>query len=90
MRTGSVPLETPWHPTPSALCPVRTQPEAGLQKTPHQGAPAVAQWVTNQIASMRLRVQSLARLSGLRILCCCELWCGLQTWLGSRMAVAVV
>ena len=27
---------------------------------------------------MGLRVQSLALLSGVRIWCCCELWCGLQ------------
>ena len=38
---------------------------------------------------MRLRVQSLALLSGLRIRCCCELWCRSQMWLGSRVAVAV-
>ena len=30
---------------------------------------------------MRLWVQSLASLSGLRIWCCRELWCRLQTWL---------
>ena len=34
--------------------------------------------------------QSLASLSGLRIEHCCELWCRSQTWLGSRIAVAVV
>ena len=28
-------------------------------------------------------------LSGLRIRCCCELWCGSQTWLRSRIAVAM-
>ena len=28
--------------------------------------------------------------SGLRIQHCCELWCRLQTWLGSRVAVALV
>ena len=38
---------------------------------------------------MRLRVRSLALLSGLRIRCCRELWCRLQTRLGSGMAVAV-
>ena len=38
---------------------------------------------------MRMRVQSLASLSGSRIQCGCELWCGLQVWLGSYMAVAV-
>ena len=38
---------------------------------------------------MRLQVWSLASLSGLRIRCYRELWCRLQTWLGSRIAVAV-
>ena len=37
---------------------------------------------------MRLRVQSLAFLSGLRIQHCCELWCRWQMWLGSGVAVA--
>ena len=37
-----------------------------------------------------MRVQSLALLSGLRIRCCCELWCGSQTWLRSGVAMAVV
>ena len=40
--------------------------------------------------SMRLQVQSLASLSGLRIQGCCELWCRLQTRFGSGIAVAVV
>ena len=34
-------------------------------------------------------VWSLALLSGLKIQCCGELWCRSQTWLGSRVAVAV-
>ena len=38
---------------------------------------------------MRMRVQPLALLSGLRIQYCPELWCGSQTWLGSGIAVAV-
>ena len=29
-------------------------------------------------------------LSGLRIRRCCELWCRLQMWLGSQVAVAMV
>ena len=36
---------------------------------------------------MRLWVRSLASLSGLRIWHCCALWCGLQTQLGSGVAV---
>ena len=34
---------------------------------------------------MRLRVRSLALLSGLRIQCCCELWCKLQMRIGSAL-----
>ena len=39
---------------------------------------------------MRMQVQSLAPLSGLRIQCCRELWSGSQKRLGSHVAVAVV
>ena len=39
--------------------------------------------------SMRTRVRSLASLSGLRIQCCHELRCRVQTHLGSGVAVAV-
>ena len=38
---------------------------------------------------MRLQVRPLAFLSGLRSQCCCELWCRLQTRLGSGIAVAL-
>ena len=43
---------------------------------------------SNQEPCMRLRVRSLASLSGLRIRRCRELWCRSQTWLGSGLAVA--
>ena len=43
-----------------------------------------------QVRSMRLQVRSLAFFRGLRIWCCHELWCRLQTWLGSGIAVAMV
>ena len=39
--------------------------------------------------NLRLRVQSLASLSRLRTRHCRELWCRLQTRLGSHVAVAV-
>ena len=39
---------------------------------------------------MRMWVQSLALLSGLRIWYCQELWCRSQMWLRSHVAVAVV
>ena len=41
------------------------------------------------LVSMRMWVQSLASPSGLRIQHCSELWCRLQTWLGSGVAMAV-
>jgi len=47
------------------------------------GVPVVAQQTGIQLGTMRLRVQSLAPLSGLGIQHCCELW------LGSCVAVAV-
>ena len=43
----------------------------------HFGVPAVAQWKRIQPGTMRLQVQSLTSLSGLRIWPCCELWCRL-------------
>ena len=43
-----------------------------------------------QLVSMRMRVRSLASLSGLRIRRYHKLWWRLQARLGSRIAVAVV
>ena len=54
------------------------------------GVPIVAQWKQIRLGTMRLRIQSLALLSGLRIRCCCELWCRSQMRLRSDVAVAVV
>ena len=42
-----------------------------------------------QLGTIRLWVQPLASLSGLRMQCCRQLWCRSQTWLGSDIAVAV-
>ena len=50
----------------------------------------MAQWKQTQLVLMRMWVQSLALLSGLRILHCRELWYRSQTQLGSQVAVAVV
>ena len=50
----------------------------------------MAQWKRTRLVSMRMQVQSLASLSGLRNRCCCELWCRSQMWLGSGTAMAVV
>ena len=44
--------------------------------------PIVARWRWIWLASMRMHVCSLVLLSGLRIWCCCELWCRSQTQLG--------
>ena len=50
----------------------------------------MAQWKRIWLVSMKMWVQSLALLSGLRIWLCSELWCRSQTWVGSLVAVAVV
>ena len=41
------------------------------------------------LVSTRMRVWSLASLGGLRIRRCRELWCRLQTWFRSHIAIAV-
>ena len=53
------------------------------------GVPIVAQQKRIRLGTMRLRVRSLASLSGLRIRRCRELWCRSQTRLTSGVAVAV-
>ena len=52
--------------------------------------PVMAQRKQIQLGTMRLQVQSLAWLRGLRIWCCHELWCRSQMRLGSGVAVALV
>ena len=54
------------------------------------GVPVLVQRKQIQLGTMRLWVRYLASLSGLRIRCCCELWCTSQTQLGSGISVAVV
>ena len=54
------------------------------------GVPVGAQQKWIPLGTMRLWVQFLASFSGLRIWCCPELWCSLQTWLRSHVAVALV
>ena len=54
-----------------------------------QGVPFVAQQLKNWLGSMRTQFSSLALPSELRIWCSHELWCRLQTWFGSCVAVAV-
>ena len=49
----------------------------------------MAQWLTNPTRNHDVAVPSLALLSGLKIQRCRELWCRLQTQLGSRVAMAL-
>ena len=55
-----------------------------------EGVPISAQWLTNLTSIHEDAVQSWALISGLRVRCCCELWCREQTQLRSHAAVAVV
>ena len=48
-----------------------------------QGVPIVAQQNQIQLVSMRIRVLSLALLTGWGIQCCLELWCMSKIWLRS-------
>ena len=52
----------------------------------------MAQQVKNPTVTVRMWVQPLASLSGLRIWCYCKMQCSLQMWLrfGVPMAVAYV
>ena len=54
------------------------------------GVPVVAQQKRIRLGTMRFRVRPLASLHGLRIWCCCDLWCRSQMQLGSGVAVALV
>ena len=60
-----------------------------LTKEARTGVPLVVQQKWIPLGTMRSRVWSLALLSGLRIQSCHELWCRLQTQLGSGVAVAL-
>ena len=54
------------------------------------GVPVVAQQKGIRLASMKTQVQALASLSRLKDPVLLQaVWCRLQTWLGSRIAVAV-
>ena len=54
------------------------------------GVPVVAQGKQIWPVSMRMQVQSLALLGGVRIRRCHELWCRSWMWLGSGVAVAIM
>ena len=53
------------------------------------GVPVTVRQKGIWLGTMRLCVQSLALLSGLKIQCCHDLWGSLQMWLGSGVAVAL-
>ena len=57
------------------------------ERSSHHGA---AEMKRIRLGTTRLRIQTLASLSGLRIWRCHELWCWSQTRLRSGVAVAVV
>ena len=68
----------------------KTEPTSYSLNKIELGVLIVAQWKLIRLVTMRLWVQFLTSLSGLRIWCCHELWCKLQTWwLGSGIIVAV-
>ena len=53
------------------------------------GFPIAVQWKRIQLVSTSIWVPFLTSLSGLRIQCCCELWCNSQKQLRTRVAVVV-
>ena len=59
-------------------------------KSTNWGVSTVAQWYQTQLVTMRMWVQPLALLSGLRIQHCPELCCRSQMWLRSCLAMVVV
>ena len=63
-------------------------PQATLRQEKARAA-IVAQQKGIRLVSTRIQVRSLPSLSGSGIQHCRELWCRLQTQLGSRIAVAV-
>ena len=60
-----------------------------MHETSHAGSSRPGAAEMSPTRNMRLRVQSPASLSVLRIRRCYELWCKSQTWFGSRVAMAV-
>ena len=59
------------------------------------GVSVMVQWLKNTTVPMRTQVQSLALLSGWRILCCLELWCSCRCssdpmWLWCRLVATAL
>ena len=78
------------HRNPNKMKQKKFIPRHIIIKMSREGVPIMPQWLTNLTSIMRMQVQYLASLSGLRIQCYHEVWCSLQPWLGSHVAVAVV
>ena len=76
------------------MCPQLTGPQwstgVAEKNVTKLGVPLVPQQKWIQLGTMKLRVRSLALLSGLKIWHCRELWWRSKTRLGSGVAVAVV
>ena len=60
-----------------------------ITKKGQYGVPVVAQWLTNPTRNHEVAGSVPALACGLTIRRCHELWCRLQTRLGSRVAVAL-
>ena len=63
--------------------------QGNVNKPHNEGVPVMVQWKGIRLEIIRLQVQSLASLNGLRTQNCRDLWCSSQTQLGSGIAVAV-
>jgi len=66
-------------------------------KSPALGVSGMAQWKQIQLGTVKFQIRAQALLSGLRIWCCCELWCshrcGSDTtllWLWCRLAAVAL
>ena len=80
-RLAATALLRPWEP-PYAVWAVKKK--MGLV-----GVPVVAQWLTNPTRNHEVAGSVPGLSQGLTIRRCRELWCRLQTRLGSRVAVAL-
>ena len=72
------------------FCAATLEKSGCFSKQLNIGIPVMAQRKQIWLVCMRMRVRSLASLSGLGMWYCHELWHRLQMWFGSHIAVAVV